>query len=99
MDGVINERWRELMRFQVQRARAWFRRSEAGIRWLGKDARWPVWMSLQLYQGILRAIEGKWLRCLLPQGFRPASEKTADSTHLLCPRPILLNRCLLLIQQ
>ena len=57
MDGVINERWRALMRFQVQRAREWFRRSEAGIRWLFRDARWPVWTSLQLYQDILKVIE------------------------------------------
>ena len=57
MDGVINDPWRDLMKFQVQRAREWFRRSEAGIRWLCKDARWPVWTSLQLYQGILGVIE------------------------------------------
>ena len=57
MAGVINEGWRALMKFQVRRARQWFRRSEAGIRWLCKDARWPVWTSLQLYQGILRVIE------------------------------------------
>ena len=57
MDGVVNERWRALMAFQVQRARAWFRRSQGGIRWLCQDARWPVWTSLQLYQGILGVIE------------------------------------------
>jgi len=57
MNGVVNERWHALMKFQVQRARAWFRRSEAGIRWLCRDARWPVWTSLQLYQGILKVIE------------------------------------------
>ena len=57
MDGVVNERWQALMTFQVRRAREWFRRSEAGIRWLCKDARWPVWASLQLYQGILGVIE------------------------------------------
>lgn len=57
MDGVLNDNWRRLMRFQVARARHWFARSEEGVRWLAPDARWPVWASLRLYRGILDAIE------------------------------------------
>ena len=57
MAGTLNESWRELMRFQVARAREWFARSEAGVRWLAPDARWPVWASLRLYRGILDVIE------------------------------------------
>ena len=45
------------MAFQLERARDWFARSEAGVRWLAADARWPVWASLRLYRGILDAIE------------------------------------------
>ena len=45
------------MAFQLQRAREWFAKSEAGVRWLSSDARWPVWTSLRLYRGILNAIE------------------------------------------
>jgi len=45
------------MAFQLKRAREWFSCSEAGIRWLSPDARWPVWTSLRLYRGILNAIE------------------------------------------
>ena len=45
------------MAFQLQRARDWFDRSEAGVRWLSRDARWPVWTSLRLYRGILDVIE------------------------------------------
>ncbi|MCP9926780.1 phytoene synthase [Cyanobium sp. CH-040] len=55
--GVINDQWRALMRFQLQRAREWFTRSEMGVRWLAPDARWPVWASLRLYRGILDVIE------------------------------------------
>jgi phytoene synthase len=55
--GVVNDSWRALMRFQLGRARHWFARSEAGVRWLAPDARWPVWASLRLYRGILDAIE------------------------------------------
>ena len=57
MAGRLNEAWRALMAFQVDRARDWFARSEAGIRWLSADARWPVWTSLRLYRGILDVIE------------------------------------------
>ena len=57
MAGTLNDSWRSLMRFQVERARDWFARSEAGVRWLAPDARWPVWTSLRLYRGILDAIE------------------------------------------
>ncbi len=57
MAGVVNHQWKELMAFQLQRAREWFSKSEAGIRWLSGDARWPVWTSLRLYRGILNAIE------------------------------------------
>jgi len=57
MQGVINSNWKELMAFQLQRAREWFEKSEDGVRWLSQDARWPVWTSLRLYRGILNAIE------------------------------------------
>lgn len=57
MAGRLNDAWRALMAFQLERAREWFARSEAGIRWLSADARWPVWTSLRLYRGILDVIE------------------------------------------
>ena len=57
MAGRMNDAWRALMAFQLERARDWFSRSESGVRWLSADARWPVWTSLRLYRGILDAIE------------------------------------------
>jgi 15-cis-phytoene synthase len=57
MAGTVNDNWRALMAFQLQRARQWFSRSETGVRWLAADARWPVWASLRLYRGILDVIE------------------------------------------
>ncbi len=57
MAGVVNNQWKNLMAFQLGRAREWFAKSEAGVRWLSRDARWPVWTSLRLYRGILNAIE------------------------------------------
>ncbi|PSP19460.1 MAG: phytoene synthase [Cyanobacteria bacterium QS_8_64_29] len=55
--GVVDERWRALMRFEIQRAREFYAQAEGGIRYLDRDARWPVWTALMLYRGILGAIE------------------------------------------
>ena len=57
LKGDINNQWRRLMNFQLNRARDWFKKSEDGIKWLSSDARWPVWTSLRLYRGILDSIE------------------------------------------
>jgi len=57
LKGEINKQWKELMNFQLTRARDWFQKSEDGIKWLSSDARWPVWTSLRLYRGILDSIE------------------------------------------
>jgi phytoene synthase len=54
---VVDDRWRELMRFQIQRARKFYAEAEKGIRWLSQDARFPVWAALMLYRGILDVIE------------------------------------------
>ena len=55
--GKINDQWKNLMAFQLNRAREWFKSSEDGIKWLSADARWPVWTSLRLYRKILNSIE------------------------------------------
>ncbi|MEB3252776.1 MAG: phytoene synthase [Cyanobacteriota bacterium] len=55
--GVIDDRWRRLMAFQIDRARRFYREAEAGISLLSPDARWPVWAALELYQQILDVIE------------------------------------------
>jgi phytoene synthase len=56
-DGVVDERWCELMRFQIQRARKFYATAEQGISYLSPDARFPVWAALMLYRGILNVIE------------------------------------------
>ncbi len=57
MKGVVDDRWRELMRFQIQRTRKYYTQAERGITALSPDARWPVWSALMLYSKILDAIE------------------------------------------
>lgn len=57
INGVVDERWRELMRFQIQRARKFYREAEKGISYLSPEVRWPVWAALMLYSQILDVIE------------------------------------------
>ena len=57
LQGVLNQQWKELMAFQLDRAREWFAKSEEGVKSLSSDSRWPVWASLRLYRGILESIE------------------------------------------
>lgn len=74
-NGVVDERWRELMRFQIQRARKFFTQSEKGIRALSSDSRWPVWASLMLYQGILDVIERNQYDVFTKRAFVPKPQK------------------------
>ena len=76
--GTVNDAWRDLMRFQVARARDWFARSEAGVRWLAPDARWPVWASLRLYRGILDVIERLDYDVFNHRAFVPRTGKFLD---------------------
>ena len=78
MDGVVNDNWRALMRFQLERARDWFSRSESGVRWLAPDARWPVWASLRLYRGILDVIEQHGYDVFNHRAYVPRAGKLLD---------------------
>ena len=55
--GVNDDRWKALMKFQIDRARQFYTQAERGIGSLNQDARWPVWSALMLYSRILNAIE------------------------------------------
>jgi len=76
--GIVNDNWRALMAFQLQRARDWFARSEAGVRWLSADARWPVWTSLRLYRGILDVIERHDYDVFNRRAYVPTAGKLLD---------------------
>ena len=76
--GTVNDNWRALMAFQLERARTWFARSEAGVRWLPSDARWPVWTSLRLYRGILSVIERHGYDVFNRRAFVPTAGKLLD---------------------
>ncbi|MEM8637806.1 MAG: 15-cis-phytoene synthase CrtB [Cyanobacteria bacterium P01_G01_bin.54] len=72
---VIDDRWRSLMQFEIQRARSYYQAAERGIRALSLDARWPVWSALMLYQGILAKIEQNQYDVFHRRAFVPKLEK------------------------
>ncbi len=74
-NGVVDDRWRELMRFQIQRARKFFAESEQGISQLSPDARFPVWSALMLYRKILEAIERNQYDVFRKRAYVPGWEK------------------------
>jgi phytoene synthase len=56
--GRVDDLFRALMRFQIERARRYYEESEAGIPWLiGDSSRLTVRVMGRLYGGILGAIE------------------------------------------
>jgi phytoene synthase len=57
LQGVLDDRWRSLMRFQIERAREFYTKADRGISYLAPDARWPVWAASMLYGKILDVIE------------------------------------------
>jgi len=74
-NGVINENWRQLMQFEIQRARGFYAQAERGIRDLSRDSRWPVWTALMLYQGILDVIERNQYDVFNRRAYVPKVEK------------------------
>jgi phytoene synthase len=74
-NGVVDARWRELMRFQIQRARKFYDQAERGIRALSPDSRWPIWAALMHYQGILDVIERNEFDVFTKRAFVPKQQK------------------------
>lgn len=55
--GVVDDKWRAFMRFQIDRNRQLYEEAWPGIAMLHKDGRFAIAAAAGLYQGILDAIE------------------------------------------
>ena len=75
MNGVVDERWRALMQFQIERARKFYTEAEEGISVLSPDARWPVWAALMLYRKILDVIEENRYDVFRQRAYVPTARK------------------------
>ncbi|MEB3229606.1 MAG: phytoene synthase [Leptolyngbyaceae bacterium] len=75
LNGVIDDRWRALMKFQIRRARDFYALAERGIAYLSRDARWPVWAALMLYRQILDEIERNQYDVFNKRAYVPSRKK------------------------
>jgi len=57
LKGVKDEKYVSLLKFQIQRAREWYKRAEDGIPMLSKDCQLPIRASLDMYSTILDKID------------------------------------------
>jgi phytoene synthase len=55
--GVVDDRWRSFMRYQIQRARRLYHEALPGVSLLHRDGRFAIAAAGELYRGILDQIE------------------------------------------
>ncbi len=72
---VVDERWRSLMRFEIDRARQFYDKASKGVSYLELDARWPVWSASMLYGQILDVIEHNDYRVFSQRAYVPQWKK------------------------
>ncbi len=75
--GIVDDRWRAFMQFQIRRSRRYFDRAEKGVSALSRDARWPVWTALMLYSKILDEIERNHYDVFRHRAYVPSWRKLA----------------------
>jgi 15-cis-phytoene synthase len=56
-EGLIDDRWRAFMRFQIQRARQLYQEAMPGVAYLHRDGRFAIAAAGELYRAILDRIE------------------------------------------
>jgi len=57
LKGVKDDKYVALLKFQIQRARDWYKKAEDGIPMLAPDCQLPIRASLDMYSSILDKIE------------------------------------------
>lgn len=58
-EGVVDERFRELMRFEIERARELYAFADEGMRYIPRGRRLPIMVARRLYEEILDRIEAQ----------------------------------------
>ena len=56
-NGIVDQRWRNFMQFQIQRARQLYEEALPGVAMLGKNGRFAIAAAAELYRAILDDIE------------------------------------------
>jgi 15-cis-phytoene synthase len=73
--AVVDDRFRELIRFQIDRARTYYRRAQPGIKLLNSRGRFAVQIASDVYSRILTRIERAGYDVFAGRAVVPAREK------------------------
>jgi phytoene synthase len=73
--GEVNHRFIQLMQFQIERARRYYRQSLPGIEYLPEDCRLSITVAARLYSRILDVIERNGYDVFTRRAFVPKKEK------------------------
>lgn len=74
-DGIKDERFSNLMEFQIQRARSYYDSADKGITMLSSDSRMPVYLARHNYSRILDQIEQNKYEVYSKRAFLTATQK------------------------
>lgn len=74
-EGDFDENFRELMKFQIERAREFYKKGEQGIPYLEKDSRFTVLLASRIYSKILVEIEKLDYNIFLKRAHSTKSQK------------------------
>jgi phytoene synthase len=75
LEGVLDDRYRRLMQFQMERTQRLYDEAEAGIALLNKEGRYAVAAACTIYQAILPAIERNGYDNHTRRAFVPTAQK------------------------
>lgn len=81
MSGVINDPFRELVRFQMRRAEDYYQRAQPGISMLDSDSRLAIRLSAALYRGILDRIRLNHFNVFTERAHVPLTNKLAAASQ------------------
>ncbi|WP_224243015.1 phytoene/squalene synthase family protein [Hyalangium gracile] len=89
--GQVDDRWREFMRFQIRRARAYYSRAASGVRYLqGFGSQRMVRLMGGIYGDILRVIEERDYDVFSARAWVPGRRKLALATAAMArPQAVL----------
>ncbi|MDI6401807.1 phytoene/squalene synthase family protein [Balneolaceae bacterium ANBcel3] len=86
-DDLINHRltssFRDLMKFQIERARSYYTRSEPGIPLLSPDSRFPIYLARFHYAAILKKIESNGYQVFTKRAYLPFWKKVGLIPRIL----------------
>jgi phytoene synthase len=85
-DGVVDDAFVEMMKFQIERVRALYAEAEPGIALLSPESRYTVKLALSLYSRILRAIELNRYDVFTKRAYVPLPSKIVTALGLALAR-------------